>query len=375
MEPKKIIEFVRQKDFKFIKEIGRGSFGETVLLEDEYIDYEFVCKKYSPFEFIDKEAFYKNFINEIKTLHLLYNRNIVRVFNYYLYPKLHLGYLMMEYINGETISDYLEKYPENLNDIFKQVIEGFSYLESHKILHRDIRDNNILVDDKGIVKIIDFGFSKKINFDGDNQKSISINWISSVLPDDFKMEIYDHTTEIFFVGKLFEDIMSQINSSFKYKTILKKMIEVNPKHRISSFKLILKEINEKSFTLNLFNKDEKSIYKNLAESFSTGIVKREESSNIISDIDKIIKNLDTLHQKTMLEDFVNSKHLLRVFIDGEYQFSNTLVEVESIQNFTSFFKSISREKQNIILYHLSTRFDDVFKYSNNVYIDDEEIPF
>jgi len=42
----------------------------------------------------------------------LYHDNIVRIFNYYLYPELHLGYIMMEFIDGMDIYSYIEQYPE-----------------------------------------------------------------------------------------------------------------------------------------------------------------------------------------------------------------------------------------------------------------------
>jgi len=84
MQENQIIEFLRAKDFKFIKKLSSGSFGQTILLNDDYINHQFVCKKYIPQEGIAKEDYYENFVNEIKLLHLLYHDNIVRVFNYYL---------------------------------------------------------------------------------------------------------------------------------------------------------------------------------------------------------------------------------------------------------------------------------------------------
>ncbi|MBA3025030.1 MAG: protein kinase [Sulfurimonas sp.] len=86
MKEQDTIEFIRKKDFKFIKKLGNGAFGETILIQDEYINYDFVCKKYKPLKGIPKEEYFKNFINEIKLMHLLHHNNIVRVFNYYLYP-------------------------------------------------------------------------------------------------------------------------------------------------------------------------------------------------------------------------------------------------------------------------------------------------
>ena len=88
MEKDEIIKFIRQKDYKLIKHIGQGGTGKTVLLKDEIIDEVFVCKKYSPYNKEDKEQYFKYFIDEIKILHCIYHKNIVRVFNYYLYPEL-----------------------------------------------------------------------------------------------------------------------------------------------------------------------------------------------------------------------------------------------------------------------------------------------
>ena len=57
MQENEIIEFLRKKDFKFIKELSNGSFGKTILLEDDYINHKFVCKKYEPLEGIKKEDY------------------------------------------------------------------------------------------------------------------------------------------------------------------------------------------------------------------------------------------------------------------------------------------------------------------------------
>tara|TARA_B100001063_G_scaffold241957_1_gene269765 strand:- start:341 stop:577 length:237 start_codon:yes stop_codon:yes gene_type:complete len=75
---------------------------------DEII--EFTRKK--PFKL---EEYFDNFKSEIKLLHLLYHKNIVRIFNYYLYPEHTTGYIIMEYIDGKRIM-------EQLKSTFKSVI-------------------------------------------------------------------------------------------------------------------------------------------------------------------------------------------------------------------------------------------------------------
>ena len=156
-----IIEFIRKKDFAFVDELGQGGCGKTYLLYDNIIDENFVCKKYSPYNSTDKELLFQNFVQEIKLLHLVYHTNVVRVYNYYLYPEQKAGYILMEYVKGVDIEEYLSSNPQEINEIFLQTIEGFRHLENNNILHRDIRPQNIMISENGIVKIIDFGFGKR----------------------------------------------------------------------------------------------------------------------------------------------------------------------------------------------------------------------
>jgi len=123
-----IVEFLRKKDFELIEELGQGACGRTVLLHDPIIDEYFVCKKYSPISEALRDTLFDNFVRETKLLHRLNHINIVRVFNYYLYPEQRAGYIVMEYVRGSDIEDHLAAHPEDINEIFIQVIEGFAHL-------------------------------------------------------------------------------------------------------------------------------------------------------------------------------------------------------------------------------------------------------
>lgn len=71
----------------------------------------------------------------------------------------------MEFIDGKNIGEFIEGYSEavanvTLDDVFSQLIDAFCYIENHWIIHRDIREGNILIDKTGTVKLIDFGIGK-----------------------------------------------------------------------------------------------------------------------------------------------------------------------------------------------------------------------
>ena len=287
----RMLKFIRKKDFRFIREIGQGGTGRTVLLKDETIDELFVCKKYSPYFEEHKELFYNNFLREIKILHKLFHRNVVRVFNYYLYPNEKTGYIMMEYLTGKNIAKYLKNNPDKLNEIFKQTINGFQYLESNNILHRDIRPDNIIVTDDGLVKIIDFGFGKEYSLQSANDKSISLNWRYAP-PKDFNENFYDFRTEIYFVGKLFEEIIKDFGiNGFNFMSILKKMINDDFESRIQSFFDIERKILSFSSNELKFSEAEKIVYQSFSNSLLNIFSRIENDCEYLSNIDTLINKI------------------------------------------------------------------------------------
>jgi serine/threonine protein kinase len=167
-----LLQFIRKKDYVFVKELGSGSFGKTVLMKDETIEEYLVCKKYSP-SALDAHKYFQYFTKEIKLLYKISHENIVRIYNHYLYPATYSGFIIMEHIEGSNINVHIKANPDSINDIFVQVITGFKHLETIGILHRDIRYGNIMVNNNGVAKIIDFGFGKSLVVESDANKSIT----------------------------------------------------------------------------------------------------------------------------------------------------------------------------------------------------------
>jgi len=367
------IKFIRQKDFQFVKELGQGACGKTVLLYDDIIDENFVCKKYSPIVEDTQDILFKKFIQEIKLMHLVNHLNIVRVFNYYIYPSIHLGYILMEYIDGDNIEKYLKKHPQDINEIFVQVIDGFKHLESNNILHRDIRPLNIMVGEDGVVKIIDFGFGKKAVFESDFEKSIDLNWWCP-LPDEFENQIYDFKTELYFVGQLFEKIISEYSiEHFKYRSILNQMIKKDPESRPQSFFQINQDIQLDRFDEIDFDFWELKYYREFSKFIFEAISKIERGSKYNDDIDKIQYQLEALYKNCMLEEAIPDRtKLIRIFISGSYYYTKSVFPVEKLKDFIGLLRSCSVEKRNIILSNIHSKLDSITRYDE---IPEDDIPF
>ena len=378
----KTIEFNRPKKYKVINRLGDGDCGETVLVFDESMNCYFVVKKYKPYFSMNEHPddfsdLLNRFKHEAGILFRLNHQNIVRVYSYFDYFEHNTSYIVMEYIDGENIYDFARRMPSALDGIFEKVIDGFSHLEEKGVLHRDIRPMNILVDKDGDPKIIDFGFGKKLEGDKEEAgKSITLNWWCET-PPEFSESVYDFQTEIYFVGKLFEQIIIEEEiSAFKYMKIVSSMCERDRSKRFRQFLDIRNEISAGKFEELSFSFDETYIYRNFANELFDLISSVDSSVNYERDPDKILNGLELIYRQSMLEENVhNSSKIASIFIKGSFRYwTNKKVNTETLSDFLSMLKSLPSDKRSVVLENIVNRLDSIKKtYSENDL--DEEIPF
>ena len=371
------IEFTRTNKYQFVKfiENGRGGTGKTALLHDTLLNEDFACKKYEPSAGNDKKECFERFIDEIKILYQLSHINIVRIYSYFLYPEQTTGYILMEYINGSNLQDYLQfESEETYESIFMQLIEGFNYLECHGILHRDIKPNNILVTSDGIVKIIDFGFGKRVTAETDEEASVLLNWPVTELPQEIHERHYDSKTDMYFLGKMFNTILNNNSiSGFKHQDIVNRMIMVNPADRIQSFAKIKELLSANIMDQLNFSPLQKEHYIKFADALSDHILHyndnyptfEENPDNIIAGLEKLISN-------TILEDYLqDNRKLIRCFLNGSYTFNKMKnISVSDITNFYRLLKEASETQRAVIIENLVTRLKSI-----SIEISEDSLPF
>ena len=355
----RIIEFLRKRDYVLVRELGEGACGKTVLLRDDTIDEQLVCKKYHPYE--QSQELYSNFLREIRLLYRAYHRNVVRFFNCYVYPDKMLGYILMEFVDGKDIAKTIAEEPERVNDIFLQTVSGFKYLESIGVLHRDIRPENILVGSDSVVKIIDFGFGKRVQKSKDFEKSISLNWCCET-PDDFLDDTYNYKTEVYFVGKLFESVIKDVGiDNFAYHSILEAMCRRIAEDRVGSFSEVEKNVLTQNFSKIEFTDSEISVYRRFADLLSHHIASFERDCRYTDDGERLKSLLDDVYSKVSLEKVVpNAALVTRCFVQsGEYRYRKNGFPVGALRDFLQLIKDSSPGKVRTILANLHTRLDAI----------------
>ena len=152
--------------YKIGKVLGKGAFGK-VNLGLHRLSRKLVAIKSINMEFMKDESSKKKMSNEITILKALRHPNIVKLFETLETEKHHL--IVMELCPGGDLLNYVRK-RRKLKEpyakyVFKQLMEGISYLHQNKVVHRDIKLDNVLLDGNGQVKIGDYGVSKKVNKD------------------------------------------------------------------------------------------------------------------------------------------------------------------------------------------------------------------
>ena len=162
------------------KSLGKGSFGEVFLTTKKGSKVLYATKRLDR-AFSEKPENMKRLANEINILKRIKHPNIVGLIDLKK-TKTHI-YIITEFCNGGSLSDCLRKYvnanykpfPETIVQyLMKQILNAMNYLHTNKIIHRDLKLDNILVNFpsdqdkkslnmmKTVVKLIDFGFATKL---------------------------------------------------------------------------------------------------------------------------------------------------------------------------------------------------------------------
>jgi mitogen-activated protein kinase kinase kinase len=204
--------------------IGQGSFG-SVYLALHAVTGELLAVKQveapSPGANSASDARKKSMIDalkrEISLLRDLQHPNIVQ----YLGASSSADHLniFLEYVPGGSVQTMLNSYgalrEPLIRSFVRQIVTGLAYLHGRDIIHRDIKGANILVDNKGVIKISDFGISKKIevsnilNGAGNNKNRPSLQgsvfWMA---PEVVKQTSYTRKADIWSLGCLVVEMMT-----------------------------------------------------------------------------------------------------------------------------------------------------------------------
>ena len=193
--------------FEIEEIIGRGGMGVVYLAHDTKLD-RYVAIKSIPAKLADDSTARMRFKREAKLLASLNHPNIGAIHDIIEQDE-GAGYLVLEYVPGETLAERIARKPLELEDVFsitQQIAEAVSAAHEKGVVHRDLKPSNIKITPEGKVKVLDFGLAKASAVESKpvettvTQPGHVIGTPTYMSPEQARGKSIDHRTDIWSFG-------------------------------------------------------------------------------------------------------------------------------------------------------------------------------
>ena len=214
--------------YKIEKLLGSGGMGEVYKAYDLVIEKN-VAVKILQTSLFEGEEMVDRFLNEAKVAKQLSHENIALAYVSGFEDKYY--YIVMEYVEGQTLREWIKKYGETADiedviDIVLQICSGLKYAHQFTI-HRDIKPENIIISSNKKIKIMDFGISKTMSLNSKTQDASTMGTAYYVAPEQMAgAKSVDERADIFSLGVIFYELITGKVpvGSFKIPTSTKRIV-------------------------------------------------------------------------------------------------------------------------------------------------------
>lgn len=267
--------------FTVIKSLGSGGMGEVYLAQDHTLGRR-VALKVLPPEFVSNKDRMRRFEQEAKAASSVSHPNAAHIYEVGESQGTH--FIAMEYIEGETLAERLNRAPLSEEEILRIALQIADVLETAHakgIIHRDLKPGNIMLTPRGQVKLLDFGLAKtsgeilaqtssNIGTVTQTELGVAIGTLPYMSPEQLLGSRVDHRTDFFSLGSVLYEMILQKRPFTGHSTteiadkilhqepviqfpkqvpaglqgIVKKLIAKKPEDRYSSARELISDLEE-----------------------------------------------------------------------------------------------------------------------------------
>ncbi len=189
--------------------IGVGGMANVYRCTDTIDDRE-VAVKILKDEYLNNEEFIRRFKNESKAIAMLSHTNIVRVYDVSFGDM--IQYIVMEYIDGITLKEYIEMRGvldwKEVVHFTTQILMALQHAHEHGIVHRDIKPQNIMLLQNGTIKVTDFGIARFSDKATKTMTEQAIGSVHYIAPEQAKGDVTDGKSDIYSVGVMLYEMLT-----------------------------------------------------------------------------------------------------------------------------------------------------------------------
>ena len=195
--------------YRIKERIGGGGMANVYLARDIILNRD-VAIKVLRLEFANDPEFIARFDREAQAATSLSHPNIVNIYD--VGEEDHILYMVMEYIDGYTLKEYIQqKGPlevEEAIEIMKQLTEAISHAHANGLIHRDIKPQNILIDRYGNVKVTDFGIAIALSATSLTQTNSILGSVHYLSPEQARGGMATKKSDIYSLGIVFFELLT-----------------------------------------------------------------------------------------------------------------------------------------------------------------------
>lgn len=198
--------------YELLEKIGEGGMSEVFKARDNKLN-RFVAAKILKKEFCNNADIVEKFMGEATAIATLSDNNIVNVLDVGTQGD-DINYIVMEYVNGKTLKDVIKQvgkmnYETGIS-VAIQIAKALDCAHRNKIIHRDVKPQNILVTEDGLMKVTDFGIAKSSTSSTITNTSTIMGSAHYLSPEQAKGSFIDCRTDLYSLGVVLYEMVTGV---------------------------------------------------------------------------------------------------------------------------------------------------------------------